>query len=353
MCRAAPKPRSRLRRNVRLLVWLVLLVIVASVGYLLYFRYVQGSFYAVVEGEVYRSAQPTPDDLGQWVPKHGLKTVINLRGKSDKAFYEQERDALDAAGVKLVDIRLTADHMPAVGPLKRLIEAIETAPRPVLLHCRDGIDRSGVAGVIAAMAVGGESYASALGQLSVRKFHWGTSRSGIREMLSEYEAFCERQGLATAGWEQFKHWAATQYHPYYYFIEISAPDHLEAKVGGTIAIPVKITNRSLRTIPAGDADKRFRITTFWGTRTGEWPDPRAWAGTNTYLPKQDIEPGQAIDVAHSIQAPARAGKYVFHLDVFADDDRKTLFGVQGSPVETCEVVVGGDETPRQVPLRKQ
>lgn len=307
----------------------------------------------MVEGEVYRSAQPDPDDLRQWVPRYGLKTVINLRGKSEDEFYGLERDALDAAGVKMIDIRLTADHMPALGPLKRLIEALETAERPILMHCRDGIDRSGVAGVIAAMAVGGENYDSALGQLSVRKFHWGTSRSGIREMLSDYESFCERQGLDTAGWDQFKRWAETQYHPYYYFIEISAPDKLEAKAAGVIEIPVRITNRSLRTIPAGEADKRFRITTFWGPRETDRPDQRAWAGTNTYLPKQDIAPGETIDVAHSIRAPGRTGKYVFHLDVYADDDRKTLFGVQGSPVETCEVVVGGDATPRQVPLRKQ
>jgi len=332
---------SRLRRRVRVFVRVLVLALVVLGGYLLYFRYVRGCFYTVVEGEVYRSAQPSPDDLGQWIPKYGLKTVINLRGKSDKAYYERERDALDVAGVKLIDIRLTADHMPAVGPLKKLVEALETAPRPILMHCRDGIDRSGVGGVIAAMAVGGESYASALDQLSVRKFHWGASRSGIREMLSEYEAHCDRQSLDTAGWEQFKHWALTQYHPYYYFIEISAPDRLEAKVGGTIAIPVTITNRSRRTIPAGQADKRFRITTFWGPRTSDQPDPSAWAGTNTYLPAGDIAPGQTIEVAHSIQAPASAGRYVFHLDVFADDGRKTLFGTQGSPVKVCEVVVGG------------
>jgi len=33
---------------------------------------------AVIPGRVYRSAQPQPEQLAEWIRTHGLKTTINL-----------------------------------------------------------------------------------------------------------------------------------------------------------------------------------------------------------------------------------------------------------------------------------
>src|SRR3954454_9519239 len=40
------------------------------------------NFHAVVPGELYRSAQPTPELITDYHVKYGIKTVINLRGEN-------------------------------------------------------------------------------------------------------------------------------------------------------------------------------------------------------------------------------------------------------------------------------
>ena len=39
-----------------------------------------GNFHAVIAGEVYRSAQVTPEDLAIYQRDYGIRSVLNLRG---------------------------------------------------------------------------------------------------------------------------------------------------------------------------------------------------------------------------------------------------------------------------------
>ncbi|MCK4602226.1 MAG: tyrosine-protein phosphatase, partial [Phycisphaerae bacterium] len=157
-------------------------------GWYTYQRFFCGNFHVIVDGEAYRSAQPTPQQLRQWARQYGLKTIINLRGVSSGEFYARERQAAAAAGVEVIDIKFSAVRLPTVPWLRRFIEAIETAERPILLHCRDGADRTGVAGVITAMAIGGQHYEAARSQLSARYLHFDDSPEHIAGLLLRYEA---------------------------------------------------------------------------------------------------------------------------------------------------------------------
>lgn len=332
------KPTSRMRKVLKWLALLVGLVVLAGLGYFLVVRYALSNFHTVVDGQVYRSAQPSGEELKKWISRYGLKTVINLRGKSDDAFYEPEREVLASAGVTMIDIRLTARYMPTTPELKRLIAAIETSDRPILLHCRDGIDRGGVASVIAAMALGGVDYATARKQLSIWTFHGGGIDKGIAELLLEYEKYCDREDLATSGWEQFRRWATTIYHPYYYFIEIVAAKRFTCGPGAMVRLPVRIINRSDRTIPAGDPGMEFLFMSFRGVRTGAWPEKSA-ESRGTRLPRQDVQPGQSVELVHEFKAPTRPGRFLYQLDVYADDKKKTLFGREGSVAPVLELIV--------------
>lgn len=344
------KPKSRPRRCIRALILLVVLLVAAGGGYTLFVLCVMDNFHTVVPGQVHCSGQPSEKTLRKWISRYGLKTVINLRGRSSLPFYRMEHEMLAGSGVTIIDIRFSADRMPTALWFRRFIEALATADRPMLLHCRDGIDRSGLASVIAAMAVGGQDYDTALDQLSVWRFQWSFSRHGIFELLTEYESYCHREGLGTGGWRQFSNWALTRYHRHYYQVDISAPDTLTAEPSERVGIPVTITNRSLRTIPVTHADKKFQIATFWGERKTVWPLVEAWAKPNTDLLRRDIAPGSSVDVVHYIRAPAKPGRYVFHIDLCEAD--KTFFGTEGSYVKVCELVVGGDTTLREVALRR-
>ena len=51
-----------------------------------YNRNVLGNFREVLPGQVYRSAQPTPEQLRRWTSQYGLKSVLNLRGTQTADF---------------------------------------------------------------------------------------------------------------------------------------------------------------------------------------------------------------------------------------------------------------------------
>lgn len=338
-------PRPRRRKLLKLSALLAALVLAGAGGYVLVVRYGLDNFHAIVEGQVYRSAQPDPRDLRKWVSRYGLKTVINLRGKSDSPPYRSEREVLASAAVRLIDIRFTADRLPSAWQLRELIAALEQAERPLLLHCRDGIDRTGMASVIAAMAVGGQDYAAARGQLSWKYLGRGAADGGVTELFTAYEAYCDRRRAGTGAWKAFRDWALTVYHPYYYLIDIAAPKTVRARPDEVIDFPVTLTNRSDQTIPAGREGLSFELVTFRGRRTTSWPETGSLVGPVTYLPKRDIPPGATIEVIHRVALPSTPGRYVFHLDVYARDERQTLFVYEGSPVFTCEATVDGADTP--------
>ena len=42
----------------------------------------RGNLHTVIPGQIYRSAQPTPVSLARWIESIGLRSLINLKGKS-------------------------------------------------------------------------------------------------------------------------------------------------------------------------------------------------------------------------------------------------------------------------------
>lgn len=139
-----------------------------------------GNFAAVVPGEVYRSNQPTAADIASYAGRYGIRTIINLRGRHEKdAWYEEE-----AAAAK----RLDADGAA------RLVAILKDAPRPILIHCRSGADRTGLASVLYLAKVAKVDEETAERQLSVRYGHIGIP------LLSPTYAMDESwEALETAG----------------------------------------------------------------------------------------------------------------------------------------------------------
>jgi len=205
---------KRLRR--RWIRWPAILIIMlaATAGsYYLYVFELHCNFRTVVAGQVYRSAQPSHDDLVGWKREYGLKTVINLRGVQweEDSSIRRGREAVKKAGLNLIDISLSSALRPSPDRLRELIDALETAPRPILIHCQSGVNRSGAASVLAAMAVGSSGYTEARKQLSARYLHFNNDPDRIVGLFLRYEAYCRDKGLGTGGWKQFKQWALTEY----------------------------------------------------------------------------------------------------------------------------------------------
>ncbi|MBI5722997.1 MAG: tyrosine-protein phosphatase [Planctomycetes bacterium] len=205
--------QSRRLRRVRLILICLVAAAAAVGGYYLAMRFALTNFHAVVPGQVYRSAQPSPGQIEQWCGRYGLKTVVNLRADAAKTGLDEERSAAGRAGAQVVNIRLSDRRLPEKAELLQLIDVLENAPRPILLHCKAGADRSGVAAVLAAMAVGGRDYQSARAELSIAYLHVDWRASSIGGLLDLFEDYCRENAIPAPGWPEFRKWAADIYRP--------------------------------------------------------------------------------------------------------------------------------------------
>ena len=137
-----------------------------------------------IEPGVYRTGQLSADTLSALIHHDGIRTVLNLRGDNPgKGWFDAEARAVRAAGADLVSIPLSANHEPDAATLGRLVSSLETSPRPLLIHCEAGADRSGLAAALYEIVVAHRTANVARGQLSFLYGHfpWLVSRSGAMD----------------------------------------------------------------------------------------------------------------------------------------------------------------------------
>lgn len=174
---ATTPPSRRRGRTLWRRVGIVALVIAAIplsiLGYQEFLRQT-GNFRTVVEGQLYRSAQPTPERLRTYIETQGIKTVINLRGaQPGVTWYDAERDMTRRMHVRLINFPMSAGELLPVDRARALITLFRDAPKPILIHCKTGADRSGLAAVIYASQVAGKSEDEAEYQLNPIYGHFG------------------------------------------------------------------------------------------------------------------------------------------------------------------------------------
>jgi len=160
------------RRTIRSYsLWLLAVLLLSIGGYITAVK-IQGNFYPVTPGEAYRSAQPDGGDLTKYAEHYGIKSVLNLRGKHvGEGWYDEEMAACAKLGIQHYDIALSASHELDDGDVSQLREIFKTAPRPLLIHCQAGADRSGVVAAMWKVIVDKEPKEVASQQLSLRYGH--------------------------------------------------------------------------------------------------------------------------------------------------------------------------------------
>ena len=114
------------------------------------------NFHWVVPGECARAAQAWAGGVGPFLEKRGIKALINLRGRNDDlSWWKNETGATSARGIAHLDAMLDSRRLPTRAMLVRLIEAFDSAPRPFVLKCSGGQDRTSFAAALYLIHRGG------------------------------------------------------------------------------------------------------------------------------------------------------------------------------------------------------
>lgn len=155
-----------------------------------------GNFHAIVAGQAYRSAQPTVADVSAYQRQFGIRTIINLRDGEPQALWrKEEAQAASALGIAYVEFPMSARSKLSLDRSKQLIEVLQQARKPMLIHCKAGSDRTGLASALYLAATGAtERIAEA--QLSVRYGHFGIPYLGTYEMDQTFETMEPYLGFA-------------------------------------------------------------------------------------------------------------------------------------------------------------
>ena len=326
-------PRVRLRWPKRVLVGVILGLVVAVLAEAARVLF-GGNFHEVLPGRVYRSAQFSPDGLRSTIKKHGIRTIINLRGCC-KSFdwYLDEGSVANELNVSMEDITLSATRLPAQCELRRLIEVLDRCEYPILFHCRQGADRTSLASAIALLLISDADVPKARKQLSLRFAHVPVLATyEMDRFLDMYEAWLGANRQAHSP-NRFREWAATAYTP------DPAPARLELlepapvlRVGQTVTLRLRATNLSQSTWefrPGTCAGVHARYVIL--DRNGQLLDLLRAGRFEGRVP-----PGSSIDLALPLPPFHAAGRYRLNIDLA---DKNLNFGQLGSEWLDVEIKV--------------
>ncbi len=161
-------PFARFRKGLLFILLVLVLAVVGFAGYTV----ARHNFHVVSAGKIYRSAQPDADSLTQLVREHGIKSVINLRGSNSVSWYNVETHTSHQLGLEHFDFALSASQEVNDEELDRILATIAKAPKPLLIHCKSGADRTGLVGALYLYKFDGQTAKSAERELTVLRGHF-------------------------------------------------------------------------------------------------------------------------------------------------------------------------------------
>jgi Tyrosine phosphatase family len=318
-------------RRPRFILCLLALPLIASLGlgYQLYYRLIGSNLHTVEPGRVYRCAQLDGATLAKVIRQYDIRTVVNLRGVCDPwPWYWGESRTTHALGINQEDVGMSAGRMPSVNEMHRLVEIIDRAEPPLLLHCRRGADRTGLASAIVRLLLSDDDLATARKQLGLRYAHIALGRPAyLDRFFDSYSDWLKAAGASHSP-ALFRRWLANDYRPDECWAQlelVQAPTKLH--VGMPASLSVRCTNASMK-------PWQFRAGTTAGVHARfvlRDPDEVFLTSARAGLFNANVASGEHIDLKLVIPPLARAGRYSLFVDM-VDEQHGWFFQMGSEPL---------------------
>jgi protein tyrosine/serine phosphatase len=133
------------------------------------------NFHWIEAGRAARSAQAYAGFLAPFLRRHGIRTMINLRGPNPAwRWWRSETRVCARLGIAHRDVILSSKHLPTRSMVLALLDAFDASEQPFLVKCSGGQDRTGFAAALYLLHTRGwEAFADAEAQLAGWPYlHW-------------------------------------------------------------------------------------------------------------------------------------------------------------------------------------
>jgi len=314
------------------------LLLIAVVAAQAYYVFLAGNIHTVIPGQVYRCGQLSGEALEKVIAEHHIRTVVNLRGSSvPSPWYLEECRATNHLNVGQEDICFSANRLPSIHELRRLIEVLDRAEYPLLFHCRHGADRTGLASAVVLLLQRDIGLTEARGQLAAHFGHFSVGRLRYLDRFFDlYSLWLDSHELEHTP-AHFRRWIATENFPGEgrCIVEVvHVPEHLICGDPGSVR--VRIHNM-------GITPWQFRSGTNAGFHAGfiliDEQDQAISYGRAGLLDAL-VAPGQSIDLTVVIPAVHMPGKYRLWVDM-VDEQQGWFYQMGSEPWETEITVLSG------------
>jgi len=121
----------------------ILVIALLWVGYFL----IYANFHEV-DKECYRSAQLRPFNFSYYVNRYHIKSIINFRGESTASWYKDEILFAKENSLTHYNYGIGDRTEISIEQMDEIVALMKKAPKPLLLHCKAGADRTSLASAL-------------------------------------------------------------------------------------------------------------------------------------------------------------------------------------------------------------
>ena len=121
--------------------YLLIIALLWAVYFLFYANFHQ------VDKDLYRSGQLRSFNMGYFVKKHKIKSILNLRGgyakgKIPDSWYLDEIAFAKEHNISHIDYGIGDRMLITLEQMEEIVALMKKAPKPLLIHCKAGADRT-------------------------------------------------------------------------------------------------------------------------------------------------------------------------------------------------------------------